>query len=64
MTFSNTEETALLTSGQSTSQSLLWGLELGSNLVTSPYAGIGLWNLVNLVVYVAIESKKKFNLEM
>lgn len=64
MTSSNTEEIAFLTSGQSTSQSLLWGLELGSNLATTPYAGVALWNLVNSVVYVAIEIKKKFNLEM
>lgn len=59
MTFSNTEETALLTSGQSTSQSLLWGLELGSNLASTPYAGVALWNLINLVAYVAIEIQKK-----
>lgn len=59
MTFSNTEETALLTSGQSTSQSLLWGLELGSNLASTPYAGVALWNLINLVAHVAIEIQKK-----
>lgn len=59
MTFSNMEKIALLTNGQATTQSLLWDLELGSNLATTPYAAVALWNLVKIVAYVAIEIQKK-----
>ena len=64
LSISNTEDIALLTSGQSASQSLLWGFQLASSLAPIPYTRTALWNLVYLVVYIAAEIQIKLNLEI
>lgn len=61
--FSNTEEIALLIRGQFVSQSLMWAFELGTNLVTIPYAGNYCVEYGIFSVYIAIEIQTKFDLK-